>query len=181
MDFQPFSLKYQYPNTGNYQIDQEITYEMKKEIASFYHEISDSLVKGVEYSLEITYDQKKCKNYITYILYTTFYTGGAHPNTKIETFTYFGDLKLTIQDLFTLEQLKFLSQFIARELMGKKGSIPDMVEIGTKADYSNFENFYYTEEGIVFLFSPYQVAPYSSGIIDVLVPNSVIQFIWSFL
>ena len=36
---------------------------------------------------------------------------------------------------------------------------------GTKGKKENYQNFIFTENGIIFYFSPYQIAPYSTGIL----------------
>ena len=51
-----------------------------------------------------------------------------------------------------------------------------MIEEGTVSDYPNYRNFYYNDRGLVFIFEQYQVAPYSSGIIEVIVPYSILNF-----
>ena len=60
--------------------------------------------------------------------------------------------------------------------MSHPGSVSDMIEEGTVSDYPNYRNFYYNDRGLVFIFEQYQVAPYSSGIIEVIVPYSILNF-----
>ena len=177
MNSQSFYVKYEYPMTGNATIDNEIKLSIDDKVKNFYQEIGPSQIDGIEYSLDITYDKKVYKNYETYIMYNTVYTGGAHPNTTIETFTYINGRKITIEDLFNKEQLQKIASYIYQKLMENPGSVEDMVKEGTLPDYDNFQDFYYNEKGIVFIFEQYQVAPYSSGIIEVLVPSQELKII----
>lgn len=174
MDLQPFYVKYEYPMTGNIQIDNELQMNIDNEIHHFYSKI-DLVPNDTQYSLEITYDKKIYKDYVTYIIYTTIYLGGAHPNTTIQTFTYKADKRIEITDILDFFQLKEISKYVKEDLLKHSGSLKDMIEEGTIPDYQNYRNFYYDNRGLVFIFEQYQVAPYSSGIIEVVVPYSVIN------
>lgn len=176
MDLQPFYVKYEYPMTGDIQIDNELQLNIDNQVNSFYKEVYQVIPTDIEYSLEITYDKKVYSDYVTYIIYNTFYLGGAHPNTTIQTFTYKNGKRIEINDLLNQKELEKVSSFIANKLLKHEGSLKDMVEEGTFPIYDNFKNFYYTEKGIVFIFEQYQVAPYSSGIIEVLVPYSILKY-----
>lgn len=176
MNLQSFYVKYEYPMTGDIQIDNEIKLNIDNKVNHFYNEVELGLPNDLEYSLEITYDKKEYQNYITYILYTTVYLGGAHPNTNIETFTYENGKRIEIMDIVNQEQLHSISHYVKEELLQHPGSVSDMIEEGTIPDHQNYRNFYYTEKGITFLFEQYQVAPYSSGIIEVVVPHSILNF-----
>ncbi len=175
MDLQPFYVKYEYPMTGNIQIDNELQFSIDDKLNKFYKEVEIIPPSDMVYSLEITYDKKIYKNYVTYIIYSTFYLGGAHPNTTIQTFTYQDDKKIELEDFMNLEKLIGISKYVKEELLKHPGSVRDMIEEGTIPDYDNYKNFYYDEEGLMFIFEQYQVAPYSSGIVEVLVPYSIVN------
>ncbi len=68
------------------------------------------------------------------------------------------------------------SNYVKKKLLSHPGSVSDMIEEGTVPDYQNYRNFYYNDRGLVFIFEQYQVAPYSSGIIEVIVPYSILNF-----
>lgn len=176
MNLQSFYVKYEYPMTGDIQIDNEIKMNIDNRLNNFYSEIELGTQNEQEYSLEITYDKKKYKEYVTYILYTTVYLGGAHPNTTIETFTYKNGKRIEIMDVISKEELSKISNYVKKELLSHPGSVSDMIEEGTVSDYPNYRNFYYNDRGLVFIFEQYQVAPYSSGIIEVIVPYSILNF-----
>jgi len=176
MNLQSFYVKYEYPMTGDIQIDNEIKMNIDNRLNNFYSEIELGIPNEQEYSLEITYDKKEYKEYVTYILYTTVYLGGAHPNTTIETFTYKNGKRIEIMDVISKEELSKISNYVKKELLSHPGSVSDMIEEGTVSDYPNYRNFYYNDRGLVFIFEQYQVAPYSSGIIEVIVPYSILNF-----
>ena len=176
MNLQSFYVKYVYPMTGDIQIDNEIKMNIDNRLNNFYSEIELGTQNEQEYSLEITYDKKEYKEYVTYILYTTVYLGGAHPNTTIETFTYKNGKRIEIMDVISKEELSKISNYVKKELLSHPGSVSDMIEEGTVSDYPNYRNFYYNDRGLVFIFEQYQVAPYSSGIIEVIVPYSILNF-----
>ncbi len=176
MNLQSFYVKYEYPMTGDIQIDNEIKMNIDNRLNNFYSEIELGTPNEQEYSLEITYDKKEYKEYVTYILYTTVYLGGAHPNTTIETFTYKNGKRIEIMDVISKEELSKISNYVKKELLSHPGSVSDMIEEGTVSDYPNYRNFYYNDRGLVFIFEQYQVAPYSSGIIEVIVPYSILHF-----
>ncbi len=176
MNLQSFYVKYEYPMTGDIQIDNEIKMNIDNRLNNFYSEIELGIPNEQEYSLEITYDKKEYKEYVTYILYTTVYLGGAHPNTTIETFTYKNGKRIEIMDVISKEELSKISNYVKKKLLSHPGSVSDMIEEGTVPDYQNYRNFYYNDRGLVFIFEQYQVAPYSSGIIEVIVPYSILNF-----
>lgn len=175
MDLQPFYVKYEYPMTGNIQIDNELQMNIDSLVNHFYKEVELGIPNDMEYNLEITYDKKEYQEYATYIIYNTFYLGGAHPNTTIETFTYKNDKRVEIMDIVNKDKLLEVSKYVRDELLKHPGSVKDMIEEGTIADYENYRNFYYDTRGVVFIFEQYQVAPYSSGIIEVVVPYSILN------
>lgn len=175
MNLQSFYVKYEYPMTGDIQIDNEIKMNIDSKVSNFYNEIGLGVPNEQEYSLEITYDKKEYKDYVTYILYTTIYLGGAHPNTVIETFTYKDGNRIEIMDFINKEKLFKISSYVKRKLLSHPGSVFDMVEEGTIPEYQNYRNFYYDNRGLVFIFEQYQVAPYSSGIIEVVVPYTILN------
>ena len=176
MNLQSFYVKYEYPMTGDIQIDNEIKMNIDNRLNNFYSEIELGTQNEQEYSLEITYDKKEYKEYVTYILYTTVYLGGAHPNTTIETYNYKNGKRIEIMDVISKEELSKISNYVKKELLSHPGSVSDMIEEGTVSDYPNYRNFYYNDRGLVFIFEQYQVAPYSSGIIEVIVPYSILNF-----
>lgn len=98
------------------------------------------------------------------------YLGGAHGNLGVFTRNY------TVPDgrAFTLTELfrrpdtavRLFSELSRRELI-ERGLPADMVDPGTEPDIENFSAFLLSSDGIVLYFNPYQVAPWSEGVVTV--------------
>ncbi len=101
------------------------------------------------------------------------YTGGAHGNLTLKTQNYAlpEGKSLAFKDLFrnpekALEQVSLL----ARQNLKTRGLPADMVESGTEPEESNFKVFLLDNDGIILYFEPYQVAPWSEGVITMRIP-----------
>ncbi len=131
-------------------------------------------------------------NIVSYVLSGYEFTGGAHGNTAINTFTFDKDGQIKIEDILdfgTGNGIK-LTKLLESELIKQKGDMlfdTKMVEEALGIAYlksdgtidkekcncdgfymgSNFQNFYLTKDGITIIFPQYQVAPYAAGIIEV--------------
>ncbi len=166
-------IKYDYPSSGNFEIDSQMRLEIKEQVSEFL--MMSFFEESPIFRLELSYEKKEYQDFITYLLYRVLDTGGAHPNTTITTVTFKAGKRQEIEDFFTLEELTKISKLVQEELLSKKGAVKDMIEIGTLPSYANYRNFYFTETGIVFVFEPYQVAPYSAGTVEVLLPYSKVD------
>ncbi|MBL8554214.1 MAG: TIR domain-containing protein [Phenylobacterium sp.] len=107
-----------------------------------------------------------------------FGAGAAHPNQFFQTFSFTLDPITYIegaQELFANEEVAFkqIQDECRRKLLEQRfeGMTNDDSTLNLTQDYvhsgtekwSDFENFAFGEEGIDFLFSTYQVAPYAFG------------------
>jgi len=166
----------QIPNT-KYEL---LKNEIHKQIAIYRNEFAELLTtdeqSNQEYTLFITYEEYTYNNYISYIFFIEMFAGGAHPNHKLFTITY--DIEnnkiFTFEDLQTKypELLNRLSEY-SRHLLIRDSRVDiDMLDAGTEPKKDNFEHFVLTKEGIKIFFDRYQIAPYVSGQIDVVVPYS---------
>ena len=131
--------------------------------------------KNQYYSLIILYENYEYKNYISYIFRIENFMGGAHPSHRIYTVVYNKDTNkiITIDDLIkentnTLEIFKEESRNILKN--NKRIRIASMLYEGTTSKKENFNNFVFSEYGIILFFPQYQVAPYSEGEFNVLIP-----------
>ncbi len=103
-------------------------------------------------------------------------SGAAHPLSFIETVAY--DLRtgetITIGDLFeSADYLSTLSSVSRTFLVKKLGAgEKETIDAGTTAEKENFSVFKVTDNGLVLIFNPYQVAPYAAGIIEITIPWS---------
>lgn len=101
------------------------------------------------------------------------YLGGAHGNLAViaQNYTVPEGRAFDLADLFGKPDtaLRLLSEQARRELLGR-GLPPDMVNPGTEPEPENFQTFLLTVDGITLYFSPYQVAPWSEGVVTVTLP-----------
>jgi hypothetical protein len=146
-----------------------------EEIAVFKKNSEDAVAdEQLLMTLDITYEEKKSANADNYIFTVTTDTGGAHGLQVHKTFSFdeLGKL-LTINDLFSNEGLKTISSFIEKELNKRDYADSRWIKEGTAPLEENYRNFYITDQGITFIFDPYQVAPYAAGTQNVSVPIRV--------
>jgi len=110
----------------------------------------------------------------------TYYAGAAHPNRH--TFAYTYDLrqgrKLDLNDLFKprSDYLKVIADYCVKTL-AKQLDQPDIAWIrrGAGPTNRNYQSWMITAKGLKFTFDPYQVAPYSEGAQDIVVPYSIVK------
>lgn len=104
------------------------------------------------------------------------YAGGAHGS---HTVLYYNiDLNdaelLTEDDLFKSGYEEKLKAYITEELQKKYGDRINDVLFEIDEIQSN-NNFYFDKQGITYVYNEYEIAPYSEGIIEVLIPMSKIE------
>lgn len=160
---------------------------LNKEIASIINSYQKKFQEELKYittnnyyTLNISYQKYKYKNYISVILFTEFYTGGAHPNHLIKTINY--DTKInkiiTIDDLIAkdkniIDKLSILSrEYLSKNKIFNDEIVKEMMLEGTKKKKENFSNFAFTDNGLMILFERYQIAPYYFGDYHIIVPYS---------
>lgn len=105
------------------------------------------------------------------------YTGGAHPNGVTDSITYdlqTGD-QLHLEDILVEDYSKdTLYNLVLRALEGKATELSyDYQEVLTQLFYdeeNTVEDWYFSRSGLCFHFSPYAIAPYSSGTIIAELP-----------
>ena len=115
-------------------------------------------------------------NGIYYLQYTIYsYTGGVHYFLINKQFTYNknGEI-LELKDFFKDDNyLEILSKLSYEELI-KIGANEDKnwLREGTKPILENFSLYYFDKEDLHLTFPPYQVAPWVSGPIKIVIPTS---------
>ena len=165
------TIKVDVPIHVTEQVKQKIEIFVEEEKEKFLASIQDATVqKDITYTLDISYENYSSENYEAFLFFTTVYTGGAHPNTTLWTVNY--DKKeqkfVSIDTLINKEKdfLKKVSKSIQGDLLiNPKAVNSAMLFAGTYPSKENFQNVIFTEKNLLFFFPPYQVAPYSSGII----------------
>lgn len=111
--------------------------------------------------------------FLQYNIYS--YTGGVHYYLINKQFTYDKTGKiLELDDFFTSDNyLEILSNLSLEEL--KKLGVNDdenWLREGTKPLAENFSLYYFDNDGLHLTFPPYQVAPWASGPIKIIIPSS---------
>ena len=133
-------------------------------------------------SLDITYETFQFSPTVTSVQFNIYeYTGGAHPNSYYRTFLFDMEQQyaLTLDDLFIegsnplatifpLVQADLQTQLDAMDIPADAVWIDE----GTGTVPENYQNFVLTSDSLIFLFPPYQVAPYAVGPLTVTIPLS---------
>lgn len=170
-----------YPITDSIEWNNAIVSLVQKHISQFKEEIGeDELGENQVDALNILYQTYTSKDTISYLFTITMDTHGAHPNTIYDSTVYHvTDKKIvTIDDIVHANPLflETVSTKIRKRLEKNPGIVNySMMIAGTEPKKENFKNFAITEEGYLFFFAPYQVAPYSSGRFQVCIPFSEIS------
>jgi hypothetical protein len=117
-------------------------------------------------------------NFVSVVLYTYYFTGGAHGSTIAYTFNYDLDYNnnLKLSDLFEGNYLNIISDYCIKEIMkDDEYADADWVKEGAGPKAENFEAFNINEQGLLIHFQQYQVLPYAAGMPDVLVPPQLLE------
>ena len=121
------------------------------------------------------------KGILSYCVERYVYTGGAHGSN----FRQFVNYNLQTGEQIDEEQLfaenyqEQLTQLLLQYMVEQNDEIAliqDLQEAGYNVDdiHPN-DNFYLAEEGITYVFNPYDIAPYALGETEILIPWSALQ------
>jgi hypothetical protein len=111
------------------------------------------------WSLDLDYKKYESQTIVSYVVQGYEYTGGAHGNAVVQSFNYSkenGKL-LKIQDVISDDES--LETF---SLLAQKELTVDYAE-GVSASPENWSVWYAHDEGVTFVFAPYQIAAYAVG------------------
>ncbi|MEI6352441.1 MAG: DUF3298 domain-containing protein [Candidatus Nomurabacteria bacterium] len=170
------------------------TYNSEIELRKKYPDMSKPA-----YELDINYTKEISEKFqtVTYTIEKYEFTGGAHGNTIIATFTFDKNGQITTDDLFDfkpeqnksdIDLVKILSSKLEKSL--GEDLDKDMLSQGLGLAYykadgsfdkkacscdgflpaSNFQNFSILDEGIKFKMNQYSVAPYVDGMPEAIIP-----------
>lgn len=177
-------IRVTYPRTEYSSLNQEMKTYIDSILKEFMEYGEAPIQPDFPYTLDSYYEKYASENYLSYVFFTSMYTGGAHPNNTIHTITYDKkkDKMITISDLVNKSPhlLEFLSEE-SRQILRKYPSfqtpyfIEDMLLEGTSPTKENFRNFAFSKEGLILFFEQYQVAPYSEGSFRVVIPYDKIK------
>ncbi len=143
-----------------------------KEDTSWVSE-QDVSSSGAILTLDIDYKNIPSTNFQNYVFSSYSYTGGAHGLQVRKTFNFNkqGQL-LTITNLFNngSEGLPSFSRIVQNKLLKRENAQGDWIADGAGPKEENYQSFIIGDDAVTVLFDQYQVAPYSDGQIDIIVP-----------
>jgi hypothetical protein len=156
---------------------QEMVAEFEKEARMMLSEAPDAAGVAAQ-SLNVDFETKHLSNRLLALLISgAEYTGGAHPNPLFYTLLVdpASGRKVAVPELFAAnsDYLATLSKLAGEELKPRLEELntdAKWVAEGTAAKAENFDVLWPGEDGLYILFTPYQVAPYSSGAPQVVIP-----------
>lgn len=126
------------------------------------------------YEAEVTARvQELTERSVTYDVTAMSYLGGAHPNTSSSPFTYVFELGevMSYESLFKPGSEAQVSRAVNEAAADQYGCAP--YRLASKTFFNDTlavsHDVYWSDGAIVFHYNPYDVAPYSSGMIDVAV------------
>ncbi len=186
MDYLKDDIRQQLTGVDYYKEDIQLLLKMLsdrflKKYKIDYVNVSEKELKASPNAFSMVNDKSLQVIYLTY-RYISFayreynYSGGAHGNVSYFFFTTDKESKkqLTLNSLFNRTALEDLLPLLEKYYMIEKGLKPGM----SLKDAGLFENkisknpssCYVTDKGMGFIYNPYTIAPYSSGMIHVFVP-----------
>jgi hypothetical protein len=143
----------------------------------------------MNYTFDMNYKKYSSQklNTVSYVIQNYEFTGGAHGNTDLQTFTFGqnGGIKLADILIVTPSNVQSITDIIRGKLVETLGDMVDrdMIHDGLDCAYTNgsstqacdasavaqnLQNFYITDDGITFIFGQYQVAAYVAGMTEVM-------------
>lgn len=131
-------------------------------------------------TLDISYEQHRNERADNYVFTVYSDTGGAHGLQATKTFS-FGKTgeQVALDDLFTngIQGLGTIADYVKKELLKREFADRAWISEGAAPSKDNYQNFVVEDEGVTFIFDPYQVAPYAAGKQMVTIPTTVFKSI----
>lgn len=122
------------------------------------------------------YDEKatviyKNEHYMSLEFSQSAFTGGAHPNSWSDHWIIDLRSKNTIafHELFSENDLILIKRLSDKEIK-KTFKVKSLEQILFTRDYEISKDIYLLKNGVVFQYNPYEIAPYSTGPIQVFIP-----------
>ena len=155
----------QYLSEGHDAIGQHESDLAETEAASTWMNYEENVVGDILYNAD---------GILSYQVVAESYTGGAHGNKTVDNGVF--DLntlqQLSIANVFNDATLPDLHAALRNKLMTQNGytTIDELAEIGQFTAPNEIvatDNFYVNEEGITWTYDPYEIAPYSVGVVQI--------------
>jgi len=185
-----YTMNLSYPQSGPTRYPEIFNFvaESKSDFLSQFGNISDrdaatmGLSDDQKYEYDMTTRIATSTKTVSYIIEVYEFTGGAHGNTDVATFTYDKSGKLvTLDDFFAasyLDRIAGLARTYFYSTLGDYAE-PEMIDAGTEATTTNFSAWYLTDQNITFIFGQYQVGPYVIGMPEFSIARSSLSDIIS--
>lgn len=131
-----------------------------------------------KYTLEIDAVSYAGVGYVFHVLNIGEYTGGASSNAVVETFAYrvSDGLRVSLDEFVATEDQADFMKTLRKELIdhGKENSDSGGVFVDDVGNltFSDIKTFYVSGGNLVVVFSKYEIAPGSAGIIEIKIPLS---------
>lgn len=176
-----YDIKINYPLTGYKKLNEEITKIVNNYMKDFKNNLPNKDIQvAMKYTLIIDFKDFYYNDYVSFVFYIEYFTGGAHPNHEIVTINYDKRTNSFIKIENLLEKNKDILDIFSKIsrinlINNPKITVTSMMYEGTKPIKDNFKNFVFTKDGILLLFNYYQVATYSQGEFQIIVPYSYIK------
>jgi hypothetical protein len=113
-----------------------------------------------------------------------YYTGGAHGmrNRDYYVFSLEEKRRLSLGDIL-LDEAKPALDNLVEAALRKQMEIPDWIPLSEQGFFEDspnkLEDFFLSPQGLGFQWDPYEIAPYSMGIIEVIIPYDSLQNVLS--
>ncbi len=166
----------------------------EEEPATSYQDVANSFIKG--YDSFVSENQgtqqswfliikinvlKQTSNYLSLKYIHSDYAGGAHGNTNISFLNYNTktNTMLTLDSLIEKGKMEALIQ-VAEGIFRKNEKLTPTETLTDnyffdKGKFALAQNFHVTDAGLVFLYNPYEIKPYSEGYTELIVPFSALK------
>lgn len=138
---------------------QEVYEYSKEEIERFESMKSDIETASFPWSLDLDYKTYESQTIISYIVQGYEYTGGAHGNAFLKSFNYDKKTGKQIDVLDIVSSEDSLNVFAA---LADKELVVEYPE-GSSGTPENWSVWFAHDDGVTFIFAPYQIAPYAVG------------------
>lgn len=161
-------------------VESAVKTAIKENIANYKNEVCGSesekdiksevwMNHSFECENEILYN---AHGFISYACATYSYTGGVHGlvTTSYYVYDFYDNEEITLSNIFNEESLPAILTLIKEKL--SQWEYADGIDMGS---VSVTENFYINDEGICWIYNPYEIAPYALGAIEVKLPFSEIK------
>ncbi len=185
--------------TGNTIRDTRIKKEVMKEVGVFETDFAPNTFSPEEMEFSFSngrqwkgtwtgYVASEYNGFLSYRVDGYSYTGGAHGNSFSWTYVFdtagekvelvnlfkkgvnYESLLSTLSRKILLRDYVDISSTCATEKEGNRTDEEYCFNVGTEPNANNFSRFLVYEEGLTLIFPPYQIAPYSAGSFEIIIP-----------